>query len=250
VAIGVLAWTAAVMSPASAAPPQRDDARETAKPFALPSQVDLLPLFRKYQLEPRGQGRRNTCSVFTATEAIEFALSRSADRGVRLSVEYLNWACNQVIGNKTDDRGQFFHDLLKGYQRYGVCPEKDMPYQTRFDPELKPSPAAREKARAALQARLLIHWINPWKKDPGLTNEQLREIKEVIARRWPVAAGSSHSRLLVGYVDDPRQPGGGLFRTIDSGRAGIDAVSYDFVKTKVGDVFWVEAPGVETLKKP
>ena len=64
----------------------------------------------------------------------------------------------------------------------------------------------------------------------------------MLAKGYPVAAGSSHSRLLVGYADDPGQPGGGFFLTKDSGKAAFDLVTYDFAKTKVGDVFWVEAP--------
>ena len=77
---------------------------------------------------------------------------------------------------------------------------------------------------------------------PGLTDQQLREIKETLASGWPVAAGSSHSLLLVGYVNDLKQPGGGVFITKDSGKAAFDSVTYEFAKTKIGDVFWVEAP--------
>ena len=45
------------------------------------------------------QGDRGTCSVFTTTSALEFAFSRYMGKSVRLSVEYLNWAANQVTGN-------------------------------------------------------------------------------------------------------------------------------------------------------
>jgi hypothetical protein len=39
----------------------------------------------------------------------------------------------------------------------------------------------------------------------------MHEINGVLAKGWPVAAGSEHSRLFVGYRDDPTKPGGGLF---------------------------------------
>ena len=71
-----------------------------------------------------------------------------------------------------------------------------------------------------------------------------------MAKGYPVAAGSSHSRLFVGYVDDTRQPGGGLFVTKDSGAAAYNTLTYEFVKEKVGDVFWVEAPSKPAAKKP
>lgn len=208
----------------------------------LPHAVDLRPDFEKLGLMPRRQGKRNTCSVFTTTAAIEFAVSKQSGKGTPLSVEYLNWACNQVIGNQSADRGQFFHHLLAGFAKYGLCTDEQMPYQRRFDPSLIPTTETTASAKEILDQNLTIHWINPWEKEPGLSEEQLLEIKRVLARGWPVAAGSSHSRLLVGYVDDAQKPGGGTFYTKDSGSGKFASVDYEFVRTKVSDVFWVEAP--------
>lgn len=209
----------------------------------LPTQVDLRPRLAAYDLPPRAQGARNTCSVFVATGALEFALSRRLGQGVTLSVEYLNWAANQVVGNRTKDRGQFFHHLLQGFERHGIVTEAEMPYRPQFDPAYTPSAALRSRARQVAERGLVVHWINPWRKEPGLTEAQLGEIKSVLARGWPVAAGATHSRLLVGYADDPRQPGGGSFLTKDSGKAAFARITYEFARTRLGDVFWVEAPG-------
>ncbi len=74
-----------------------------------------------------------------------------------------------------------------------------------------------------------------------MTEGQFHEIKAVLAMGWPVAAGASHSRLLVGFRDDSQQPGGGFFIAKDSGAGGYRQVTYKFVKRKVADVFWVEA---------
>lgn len=231
-------------------PTQRGEAvaqspKEATAPASLPSEVDLRSEFTRYGFEPRNQGKRNTCSVFTTAWAIEFALARHESKAIPLSVEYLNWTANQVIGNRTRDRGQFFHDLLKGYHRYGICPERDMPYADRFDPELQPSEQARKRAESIRAKDLRITWINPWRPKPGLTDEQVRKIKEQLARGWPVAAGSSHSRLLVGYRDDSQQPGGGVFLTKDSGIGRYAEVSYQWAKENIGDVFWVEAAAEE-----
>ena len=157
-------------------------------PQTLPAEVDLRPVLAEYGMKPRKQGRRNTCSVFTTTAVIEFALDRQAERGEPLSPEFLNWACNQVIDNRTSDRGQFFHDLLRGFAKYGICAEQDMPYADRFDPELSPSRETQAAARAAIDHHVQIHWIRRWTREQGLSTEQFIEIKRVLAAGWPVAA--------------------------------------------------------------
>jgi hypothetical protein len=205
----------------------------------LPEKVDLRPLFEKWKLPPRAQGARNTCSVFVTVGAFEFALSKREGRGVPLSVEYSNWACNQAIGNATDDRGQFFHDLLKGYQAHGLCRDDLMPYEKRFA-NTPPTEAAERDAKATLGRGFEVHWIRRWSKRSGLTDEQFGEIRRTLANGSPVCAGSDHSRLLVGYVDDAQQPGEGTFITRDSGLGDYGEVSYDWARKHVYDLFWVE----------
>jgi hypothetical protein len=208
----------------------------------LPHQVDLRPQFSMFGLLPRSQGLRNTCSVMVTAAALEFTLSKHLGKAVKLSPEYLNWACNQVINNRTEDRGQFFHDLLKGFEKYGICLESEMPYLERFDPKYSPSERAVRTADTIKAKGLKVHWINPWNPKVGLTDEQITEIGRILAKGYPVAAGASHSRLLVGYRDDPDQTGGGIFLAKDSGAGAYTTVSYKFVKENVADVFWIEAP--------
>jgi hypothetical protein len=204
--------------------------------------VDLRPEFKRWGLDPVRQGRRGTCSVFTTTSALEFAFSRYTGKSVRLSVEYLNWAANQATGHATD--GQFFHNCLAGFGKFGICYNADMPYATKFDAKLAPSEKAMANAhelRATADRIIRLHWIKRLKPKAPMTDAQLHEIRAVLAIGWPVAAGARHSRLLVGYHDDPQQPGGGVFLTKDSGSGRYKRVTYEFVKGKVGDVFWVEA---------
>ena len=139
-------------------------------------------------------------------------------KSVRFSVEYLNWAANQVTGQPTD--GQFFHNCVAGFVKFRVCYAADMPYAAKFSAKLAPSEKARADARrlrATAEKIIRVHWINPLKPKPGLTDAHMHEIKAVLAIGYPVAAGAEHSRLLVGYHDDPKQPGGGMFFTKDSG---------------------------------
>lgn len=207
---------------------------------ALPRRVDLRPTLDGWGLPPRRQGKRNTCSVFVTVGAFEFACAKRDGRGTPLSVEYANWACNQLLHNTTRDRGQFFHDLVKGLELYGLCREDLMPYEARFA-NSAPSSAARMDA-AQRRGAYRVQWIRAWSKKAGLDPGQFDAIRKTLARGWPVCAGSGHSRLLVGYADDPRAEGGGTFFTRDSGPGAYAEVSYDWIRSKVFDLFWVE-PG-------
>ncbi|MFO0976225.1 MAG: hypothetical protein U0996_07480 [Planctomycetaceae bacterium] len=195
----------------------------------------------KWNLPPQSQGARNTCSVFVTVGAFEFALSKRHDRGMPLSVEYSNWACNQMIRNSTADRGQFFHDLLRGYEKHGLCGRELMPYEEVFR-NTQPSDAARKDAEANRQLGFKVHWIRPWSKNAGLTDKQFAEIRQTLANGWPVCAGSDHSRLLVGYSDDAKQPGGGKFLTRDSSLGDYGEVTYEWARNHIYDLFWVELP--------
>ena len=108
-----------------------------------PDSADLRPVFDRWELAPRAQGSRNTCSAFTITGAIEYALAEKRRQGTRLSVEFLNWVSNRAIGEQAD--GGFFSDLWKGLESYGICDEDDMSYVAEFDPGQQPSRAACER---------------------------------------------------------------------------------------------------------
>ena len=55
-----------------------------------------------------------------------------------------------------------------------------------------------------------------------------------------MAFGSGHSILLVGYHDNAKKAGGGEFLVKDSCRRDFVTASYEHVKTKPYDVFWVD----------
>ena len=205
----------------------------------LPASVDLRAGFTQWELPPRAQGARNTCSVFVTVGAFEYALSKREGKGVPLSVEYANWAANRTIRNTKVDRGQFFNDILKGYEKYGLCRESLMPYEEKFQ-NSAPSPDAKTDARTNLERGFEVHWIRPWSDKSSLTDEQFSEIRKTLAQGWPVCAGSDHSRLFVGYVDDAQQPGSGTFVTRDSALGGYGEVTYEWTRQHVYDLFWIE----------
>lgn len=226
-------------------------------------QADLRPAFKKWGLGPRFQGDRNTCSVFVLTGALEYARASREDRATTLSVEFLNWAANQAAGERDD--GAFFSDLWKGFSAYGICPEPQMPYQAEFDPQRAPSPDVKDQARQALETGFRLHWIKPWNPKTGLSAHELERIKRTLDRQWPVCGGfrwplhpvhekgdilntpppegvkDGHSVLLVGYRDDPEQPGGGTFLFRNTNHYGREGrMTYAYANAYMNDAAWVD----------
>lgn len=125
-----------------------------------------------------------------------------------------------------------------------------MPYEEQFQ-NTSPIEAARRDAETNRELGFKVHWIRRWSQESGLTDKQFAEIRRTLADGWPVCADSDHSRLLVGYVDDAKQPGGGKFITRDSGLGDYGEVTYDWARKHVYDLFCVEIPDktIETPKR-
>ncbi len=216
-----------------------------AAPVA-PAAVDLRPRFAAFGLEPRAQGRRPTCSIFTTVAAIEFAVARARGRGERLSVEYGNWSANAATGRRDD--GDFFHFALRGFEEFGLCRDALLPYAAEFDAGLVPPPLALVdggRLLGELGARLDVRWLRPHDGGRGLSEAQFDAVLATLRDGWPVAAGSAHSRLLVGHRPDADAPGGGVFLTLDSALGRYDEVSAAFVREEVCDAFVVEVAEAE-----
>lgn len=214
-------------------------------PAPAPPTSDLRPRFEALGLLPRAQGPRPTCSICTTTAALEFAFARATGRGERLSVDYCNWAANAATGRRDD--GDFFHFALAGFERYGICQDALLPYGEHFDAAALPSPDALVdggRHRAVADVRLRVRWIRQNDGKPGLSARQFDDVLQTLAAGWPIAAGSGHSRLLIGYRPDATAAGGGVFATIDSATARFDAVPAAFVQNELYDAFVVEpVPG-------
>lgn len=242
IAVGLLAACRSSLRSDQGSAATREAKGEAAVAPVPPTSVDLRPKLLELGFAPRPQGVRGTCSIFTTCEAIEFAETARTGRPVRLSPEFVNWAGWQVAGRPSD--GNFFHNAIAGYEKFGVCEESLMPYRDRLDAKQGPNAEAladAAKRRDEAKDRVLIRWIVPWQPNRfGVNDEQFAEIKRVLSSGYPVAAGSGHSRLLVGYRDDARHPGGGMFITEDSALNRFDEVTYEFVRKDVADVFWVE----------
>ena len=237
---------------------------EQQTPASTPAEVDLRPLFEKWNLSPRRQGGRGTCSVFAVVGALEFAAAQKQGRSERLSVEYLNWASNAVVGRPQD--GGFFSDLWKGFAAHGICPEEQMPYAQGFDPAREPDATAKASGKSGLDLNLEMHWIKPWNVRTGLTDEQFAGIKAALRHGWPVCTGlrwpkkeawksgvlqmcppedvfDGHSVLVVGYLD---KTSGGVF-IIRNSNTGRDAfMPYEYACAYMNDALWIDFPTPNT----
>jgi hypothetical protein len=226
----------------------------------LPKSADLRPLFDKLGLKARAQGNRGTCSVFAIVGALEFALASQQGKGASLSVEFLNWAAHQAVNRRVD--GGFFWQLWKGYETYGICAEEDLPYQSKFDPDLQPPAAALERARPLQSLGLKLRWIKEWDVKTGLTDAQMDDIKRTLAGGFPVCGGlrwpkrekwengvlqvcppedvfDGHSILLVGYKDDATQPGGVFIIRNSGGGSREGYLPYEYVRAYMNDAAWI-----------
>jgi C1A family cysteine protease len=110
-----------------------------------------------------------------------------------------------------------------------------------------------------------IHWIKKWNPTTGLSDKQFEEIKQAIHKEWPVCGGfrwpnapqwkegvlqmappqgvfDGHSVLLVGYRDDPKLPGGGVFILRNSNTDRDDGLMcYEYARAYLNDALWIES---------
>jgi len=240
-----------------------ESTKATADTNTLPASVNLRSRFEQFGLYTRPQGKRGTCSVFTVTGVLEYALAVQTGKGVLLSVEFLNWASHSAANRSVD--GAFFSELWDGYKEYGACAEADLPYLPEFDANLQPSEAILEKAKQAKSVPIDLHWIKEWDISTGLTDEHFDGIKQTLANQSPVCGGfrwpkeakwesqilqmcpasevfDGHSIILEGYRDDPTQPGGGVFMIRNSGGNSREGyMTYEYVRAYMNDAAYIDS---------
>lgn len=265
--LATAALVASCVAPRAAGEPAATKASPAvARKSADRRSVDLRPFFKEWKFDARSQGGRGTCSVFAITAVIEYAVATKQQQPTRLSVEFLNWASNDAVGEAID--GGCFSELWAGYSAHGIAPESDMPYAASFDPARKPDKKALADGKKIRALGLQLHWIKQWDPHHGASDEQLSEIKRTLGRDWPVCGGflwpkheghwwkngvlqkcprrvvmDGHSIVLVGYRDDPTQPGGGVFLIRNSAGPGRDGMmTYDYIRAYMNDAAWVGFP--------
>jgi hypothetical protein len=225
---------------------------------------DLRPLFYKYGIEIYNQGDRGTCSVFALTGLLEFEYAKVEGRTVPLSVEYLNWASNQITGINED--GSYFSDAITALRKYGISTNELFPYYDRNNThKVEPSSVAVRDAKK--RRGILAKWIKEWDPNTGMSLEQLTTVKNQILTEHPVAIGfrwpkknekyrqvvngmmtvpplegvfDGHSVLMVGFKDDPDINGGGYFIFKNSfgkdyGEKGYGKMPYEYVLKYAND---------------
>ncbi len=200
-------------------------------------EIDLSPAFERWNLTLKSQQQRDTCAVFTITAGIEFGLSKSLDEGVGLSEEYLNWAANQTNGDRED--GASFAELQRGFGKWGIAEEREMPYRRAFDAALAPTPSARGSARQVWELKPKWNWLAR-DRASGVTAADIAAIKRVLRRGFPVCAGGEHCMLLVGYAGD--WEGGVTFLARDYATANYQTLTAAEVQRRFESLLWIEFP--------
>jgi hypothetical protein len=218
-------WTSVIIMALSVLVPAAAQAADT-----LPHEVDLRPEFARLGITPKSQGARGCCSLFAIIGVLEFEYAL-AGKPARLSEEYLNWASHQTNARRTD--GSFFSDAVRGVAVFGICREDLWPYAAKYDADAQPPAAAA--ADAQTRRSIGAVWIKHWDVKTGMTEEMLTAMRASLVAGHPIALGmrwpnqeqygpghtllmppegkvfDGHSIFLVGYRDDPAQPGGGTF---------------------------------------
>jgi hypothetical protein len=214
-------------------------AQSASPQTATPPEVDLSDAFAGWGLGLKSQRRRDTCAVFTITGALEYGLSRSLDDGVRLSEEYLNWAANDINDDWRD--GATFSELQRGFSKWGIAEDADMPYQRVFNATYVPTENAMNTARQVWEMKPKWNWLAR-DSTQGLTTAHIAAVKRVLARGWPVAAGGEHCMLIVAYTDNSSQAGGGIFLMRDYATSRNKRMTYAETQRKFDSLLWVQFP--------
>jgi len=222
------------LRPARAAPSGAFEAK-------LPNAVRLID-----QMPPvRDQGQRGTCVAFESVALREFLLGSRTD----LSEQFLYWACKELDGHPGP--GTYIHTAMTAFAQYGVCDERNWPYnpcQTSDEGQGPPPAGAREDAlrfrldsARTVEPNLVVHYrqvlaggsghrgmpvtfgtlvFNSW----YMSSETHRTGKITLPLPGENPAGG-HAWCVVGYVDDEDVPGGGYFIVRNSWGTGWAANS-------------------------
>jgi hypothetical protein len=206
------------------------------------------------------QGKRNTCVAFSMVTMYQLLI----DDLTALSEQFLFWGCKQLDDMPSNPTGTTPDAAIQALKQYGVCLERDWPYQP--EPVLgnvgqdPPSQIATRRARARRIAA-----------GGALESTGSRAVRMALADGQPVLLGlpcyafwinagqarragrlrrelpgehslGGHAVCAVGYRDDPIAPGGGyiIIRNSWGGDwgsenldgAGYGHVPYDLVDTQ------------------
>jgi len=187
-----------------------------ARAAELPAEADLRPVMKAWDLGPRSQGKRPTCSVFTFTGGLEFALGKARKKGERLSVDYVNWAANQ---EREKAKGTMALELSDNWIK-------------KWNPKTGLSEGEFASIKETLNAGWPVCGGFRWPNHAAWKDGVLQ-----VCGEEDVFDG--HSVLLVGYRDDSAQPGGGVFLIRDSGSGEDRAMPYGYAKSFMNDALWI-----------
>lgn len=220
------------------------------KATRIPSSVDL----RRFCSKIEDQGDVGSCTANTVVNAMEFLYLKAGVSQPDLSrlFVYYNTRVKLAKSHPQDDSGAQLRDAVKSVAKYGVCLEKNWPYNTSAFSMEPPAPA---------YAEALDHQITYYYRLPNLGH-----IRLCLAEGYPCTLGfaipesamtdkvdhsgdipypgkkepfvGGHAVLVVGYDDKTKKL---CFKNswgTGWGNQGYGTISYAYVDNYLANDFW------------
>ncbi|HEX9930213.1 MAG TPA: C1 family peptidase [Pyrinomonadaceae bacterium] len=207
----------------------------TGQPILAPAAENSKNLIDQYMPPIRDQGDRGTCVAFSTVAVMEYAARRAGFNVNDLSEQYLYWAVKQIDQYPKD--GTWLEFSFPVAKQQGTCLEDLWRYESDVIPgdlthgnPPNPEKCAADALTHAFRRAIRIRNY----RQPDAIKEQLRQDRLVaiaipVFKSWyknPASrltgkihlplqsdrfALNGHAIVLVGYVDDANEPGGGYF---------------------------------------
>lgn len=250
--------------------------KKKTSPVHIHRNVDMRPIFRKFDTVSKNQGRRPSCAIFSVVSALEYEFYRISESEERLSEEFLIWATMNEVGaagrlaNATQgDAGFAVNTVLRALMKHGIASSVEMPnrYGVSIHDVKVPEPLILESARS----RRSVISVQTILGEEG--SIKVNTLMKALNRLRPVVVGVmfpppatltqsfvldgqshhidySHAVTLVGYsnetgkIEDTRF----MFKNswgLDWGNRGYGIVSYPYLVQHLRDAYVLEIVGME-----
>lgn len=250
-------------------------AKPTA-PVHIHRDIDMRPVFRKFDTASKDQGRRPSCAIFSVVSALEYEFYRISQSEERLSEEFLIWATMTEVGGlgrlknaSEGDAGFAVQSVLRALMKHGIANSQEMPnrYGVSIHDVEVPEAIVLESARSR---RSVISVQTILGEDGSL---KVNTVMKALNRMRPVVVGMmfpppatlregfvldsqrnyidyAHAVTLVGYsnetgkIEDTRF----IFKNswgLEWGNRGYGIVSYPYLAEYLRDAYVLEVVGLE-----
>jgi C1A family cysteine protease len=156
--------------------PDKRDMLMTVQPgITVPPEMDLRP---NVPLPPFDQGDLGSCTANATVGAIVFDQKRQGLPVEMMSRLYLYYWSRYIEHTIPQDSGAMLRDVMKAYNKHGVCPEAEWPYDI---PKFAVKPTKAADTDAAVHKPLIYKRVG----------QSPLSLKRVLAAGYPIVFGFS-----------------------------------------------------------